>query len=172
MAEEPYKPDEQLLSQAHPAFRYIVSVDGMPFAAFTECTLPGLEWDVEELKEGGLNTRVHQLLGRRKATRLILKYGVCKDLFWQWYTDLLSEKFDEKRNQKNISIQLLDVQFKPIAGWHIKDAYPIKWGGPQLRADANSIAIQTLEFACGAITLDDVGAKAPEEKKALPLRQN
>ncbi len=158
--EEDFKPDEKLLAQAHPAFRFVVKLDGIAFGAFTECTLPTLEWEIEEVKEGGLNTRIHQLPGRRKSTRLTLKYGVCKDELWAWYKEVMSEKFETK----NITVELLDVSSYTVAGWYIQAAYPVKWTGPQLQASSTAIAIQTLEFACGEITLDPKDMKAPSKK--------
>ena len=41
-----------LTEQANPAFRFVVDVEGERQAAFTECVLPTLEWEVEEIKEG------------------------------------------------------------------------------------------------------------------------
>ena len=69
-----------------PAFRFVVSVDGEAIGAFTECALPTVEWETEEIKEGGLNTFVHQLPGRRKANKITLKngVGVAQDLV-NWY---------------------------------------------------------------------------------------
>jgi len=156
-ANDEYKPDDKLLAQAHPAFRFVVKLNGAAFGAFTECTLPTLEWEVEEVKEGGLNTRTHQLLGRRKAARLTLKYGVCKDEIWDWYKNVLTEQIEKK----NITIELLDVSYNTIAGWYVQEAFPIKWTGPQLQTTSNTIAIQTLEFACGPISLDPKDMKAP-----------
>jgi phage tail-like protein len=37
--------------------------------------------------------------------------------------------------------------------WDIEDAYPVKWVGPELQSGSNSVAIQTLELACGAINV-------------------
>ncbi|MCB8967249.1 MAG: phage tail protein [Ardenticatenaceae bacterium] len=64
---------EQLRALTNPTFRFLVSVEGIPQGVFTECTLPSIEWEIEELKEGGLNTYVHQLPGMRRSAKLILK---------------------------------------------------------------------------------------------------
>jgi phage tail-like protein len=37
--------------------------------------------------------------------------------------------------------------------WNIENAYPAKWTGPQLKADDNTVAVETLELACGAVTI-------------------
>jgi phage tail-like protein len=133
----------------NPAFRFIVDVGGKAQAAFTECTLPSIEWEVEEVKEGGLNTFTHQLPGRRKAGRVSLKNGVGKSELMDWYIQTMGEQF----SRRAVTITLLDVAHKPVMAWNLDDAYPIKWSGPQLKSDANAVAIQTLDLACGEITV-------------------
>jgi len=141
---------QQLLAQSHVAFRYIVEIDNTRMAAFTECTLPTIEWEIEEVKEGGQNNFIHQLPGRRKASRLTLKHGVGKGLLLDWYIKALNGQFPAK----NITITLLDFARKEVASWAIENAYPIKWTGPQLKSDSNAVAIQSLEFACGTVTFE------------------
>jgi len=143
----------ELISQFHAAFRFVVTVDHNPVAAFTECTLPTIEWEVEPVKEGGLNTYVHQLPGRRKPATLTLKNGIGKSILHKWYIDMMNESF----SRKDISITLLDVHIIPVATWVCSSAYPTKWEGPQLKSDGTSVAIQSLDFACGAITFDQIG---------------
>ncbi len=136
-------------SLANAAFRFVVAVDGRSMAAFTDCTLPAIDWEIEEIKEGGLNVYTHQLPVRRKAGKISLKNGVGKSDLIQWYLDCMSETFV----RKPIAISLLDMSLKPIITWNIEEALPIRWSGPDLKSDANSIAIQTLEFVCGEISV-------------------
>lgn len=133
-----------------PGFRFIVSVDGEAIGAFTECALPTVEWETEEVKEGGLNTYVHQLPGRRKASKITLKNGVglAQDLV-NWYIDSLTEEF----SRKQVSISLMNIKRETMMTWDIENAYPTKWTGPQLKAEDNTIAIQELELACGEISI-------------------
>jgi phage tail-like protein len=140
---------DKLLAQANAVFRFVIEIDGTPEAAFIECTLPILELEVEEVKEGGLNTFVHQLPGQRKSARLILKNGVGKTSLVQWYRETMEGQI----KRKSISVRLLDSMRSEVAVWNIENAYPIKWVGPQLQASENSIAIQTLEMACGEVTV-------------------
>lgn len=137
------------------AFRFVVAIDGVPLGAFTECTLPDIAWDVEEVKEGGLNTMVHQLPGRRKAAKITLKNGVgmASDLL-TWYIMTMNEQFWRRRVTVTLlGSPLLGPLFMPVMIWHVEDAYPIRWTGPQLRTGDNTVAIQTLELACGEITV-------------------
>jgi phage tail-like protein len=141
--------DDPYHQQANPAFRFVVDVEGERQGAFTECTLPSVEWEVQELKEGGLNTYTHQLPGRRKSARLSLKNGVGKSQLLQWYLDAVGTVV----SRKPVTVTLLDLTHQPLMVWNIQDAYPIKWTGPQLKSDGNTIAIQTLELVCGEVTV-------------------
>jgi phage tail-like protein len=141
--------DPQLRAQAHAAFRFVVEVDKKAQAAFTECTLPSFELEVEEVKEGGLNTYIHQLPGRRRAVKITLKNGVGKCDLLQWYLDTLSGTVV----RKPVTLKLLDVKHVPVITWEIANAFPVKWSGPDLRTDSNTIAIQTFELAGGELTV-------------------
>jgi phage tail-like protein len=141
--------EDQIRTLTHAAFRFIVDVDGKPQAAFTECALPPIEWEVEEIKEGGLNTYVHQLPGRRKAGKVTLKNGVGKSELLDWYIKAMSEEFI----RKPVTITLLGVDRSTVMSLTMEEAYPVKWSGPQLKSDANTIAIQSLDLACGEITI-------------------
>jgi phage tail-like protein len=41
-----------------------------------------------------------------------------------------------------------------VAVWNIEEAFPVQWTGPELRASENTIAIQTLQLACGEIKVE------------------
>ncbi len=141
--------DMQIRQQANVAFRFVVKIDNEAQAAFTECTLPNLELEMEEVKEGGLNSYIHQLPGRRKSARVSLKNGVGKSKLLDWYMEAISKT----AKRKNITISLLDAHHNDVLVWHVQDAYPVKWTGPSLKSSDNSIAIQTLELVCGEVTI-------------------
>ena len=141
--------EKAAMPAVHAAFRFVVKIEGINQAVFTECTLPNIEWDVEEVKEGGLNTYIHQLPGRRKAAKVTLKNGIGTGDLLNWYRQVMSQTWE----RRPVTITLLDVAHQRVMDWSIKDAYPVKWTGPQLKADDNTIAVETLELACGEITV-------------------
>ena len=141
--------DDTLRALSTPGFRFLVDVDGEAQAAFTECNLPVVEWDVERIQEGGLNTFVHQLPSRRKPASVTLKNGVGKSALLDWYIETMGESF----KRKVVTITLLDATKTAVMSWHIEGACPVKLTGPQLKTDANAVAIQSLELLCGEITL-------------------
>lgn len=146
--------DQHMISHTHAAFRFIVDVGDKRQGVFTECTLPTVEWEVEEVKEGGLNSYVHQLPGRRKAARITLKNGIGKEELARWYIEGLTKEA-KKDYRKTVTITLLDAMHKTIMVWSIQDAYPVKWTGPQLKTDSNTIALQSLELVCGEISVSN-----------------
>ena len=134
---------------SNPVFRYVISMDGRPVAAFLECTLPNIAWEMQAVKEGGLNTHVHQLPGQRQAMTITLKNGVgLKDSMEKWYLDAMQESF----KRKVITIELHNEAGEKVAVWTAEECVPTSWTGPQLSSGGSSIAIQTFEIACGLLT--------------------
>jgi phage tail-like protein len=139
---------EEIRKTSNPAFRFVVKLGDEAIAAFTECNLPVIEWEMEEVKEGGLNTFVHMLPGRRKRPTITLKNGVgLAQKMIDWYIAGMNEQFE----YKNVTVDLLSTPGKKTMTWEITNCMPIKWTGPQLKSSDNTIAIQTLEMACGEI---------------------
>ncbi len=141
--------DDTFLKQTFPSFRFVVEIDGKAQAAFTECSLPSAEREIEEVKEGGLNSFVHQLPGMAKAVKVTLKNGIGKTELMDWYLKTLSGEFA----RKTVTISLKNSMKDAVMVWRLDEALPIKWAGPQLKSDENSIAIQTLEFICGEFSI-------------------
>ena len=136
-------------------FRFALDLgDGKGWVGvFTECKLPDVEWDVQQVKEGGQNTFIHQLPGQRKPGKVTLKYGLTKQFeLLDWYADMMSENL--KSITKTVTITLLDAQGKSVLLWNLHDAYPVKVTWPDLKAGDNTVAIQTLELACGRVEFD------------------
>jgi phage tail-like protein len=129
----------------HSAHSFVIEIGGKRMAAFTECTLPTLEIETEEIKEGGQNTYVHLLPGARKSGRVTLKRGftVERELM-KWYTDVLQGKV--KDATKSISIILFDSKSNQLGRWDFTKAYPVKWTGPTLKSDTGAVAIEQLEL--------------------------
>lgn len=144
-----------LMAETHVTFRFVVELDGQAAGAFMECTLPTLEWEVEEVKEGGVNGYIHQLPGRRKSARLTLKNGLGNNALMRWALDQLGkEKHVVHFERKSVTLKLLDSHGEPVVTWLVERAYPMKWTGPVLKTSDNTIAIQTLELACGRVVVE------------------
>lgn len=132
--------------QVHSAHSFVVELDGERVAAFSECTLPDMQLDVQEYEEGGQNEYVHMLPGRRKAGRVTLSRGLDKDAkLMTWYLDALSGNVTKAT--KSLSIIMLNTKRQPMARWDFERAIPVKWTGPTLKSEQAAVAIEKIEIA-------------------------
>ena len=126
--------------------RFVLTIGKDFVGAFTECTLPTLEFETEERKEGGMNEWAHTLIKGRKSGRMTLKRGILKNSFLlEWFNYVLIG--DMKSARMDISVILFDSMSKVVGWWYFSNAVPIKWTGPQLKSDSTAVAIETLELA-------------------------
>ncbi len=130
--------------------RFAVEFDGKIVAGFSEVTGLQVEIDVEEYREGGLNGYIHRFAGKaRYPARLVLKHGFFDSReMWKWQNGII----EGNMQRKNVSIVLHNDQGDEKARWNIKKAYPVKWSGPDFRAQAAEIALETLELVHNGFT--------------------
>lgn len=125
--------------------RFVVEINNQRMAAFTECTLPNLEIEVAEQKEGGQNEYVHMLPVRRKSGRLTLKSGLTNNAdLLKMYLKALDGNVKDATCK--LSVVMLDRKSKELARWDFGQAIPVKWSGPQMKSDQTAVLIETLEF--------------------------
>ena len=126
------------------SFRFLVEIDNLVVGGFSEISGLQVETEIEEYREGGNNTFVHKLPKFSKYPNLTLKRGLTDStVLWNWYQEVVSGTIE----RKNGSIILLDYAGSEKWRWNFIQAYPVKWGGPDLKADSNTFAIETLELA-------------------------
>lgn len=126
------------------SFRFSVEIEGITVAQVSEVTGLTLETETESYEEGGVNDFVHQLPKRTKYQHITLKRGITdKEDMWSWYQDVVSGKF----RRKDGAIVLKSVNNEDKWRWNFVKAYPVKWTGPELKADSNTVAFETIELA-------------------------
>ena len=131
--------------EQHAAFRFMVSVDGINYAAFTEFTLPSLQMETTDIKEGGQNTFSHKLPVRVTVGSATLRQGVSDNFdLLNWYMDMLHG--DIQAATRQVTVVMFSTSEQPLMTWTFRNAYPVKWGGPTFKADSNSVAVEELEF--------------------------
>lgn len=127
-------------------FNFLVEIDGIAQASFSECTGLRVEVDVIEYREGGDDlSSVRKLPGRSKVGDITLKRGITKSKELQ---DWLEAVLKGVTDRKDGVIILLDDERKPIARWKFFNAFPRKWEGPNLDAKGSDVAIETLTLCC------------------------
>jgi phage tail-like protein len=127
------------------AFNFLVEVEGLVVGGFSEVRGLQVEIEVKDYREGGLNDYIHKLAGpTRYPSNLVLKRGLTDiDSLWRWHQDVRQGKVE----RRNGTVYLLDSRRLPLMWWDFKEAYPVKWVGPELRADSNAVAVETVELA-------------------------
>jgi len=128
------------------ASRFYVEIDGIINAFFTECTGLQVTTEVYEYKEGGVNTHTHKLPVRTSFSNITLKRGMAhSDEFWLWYNFTI--RGQPKRKNFSIILYANSTPGEEVMRWNITGAYPIKWGGPDLKAsDSQGFAIESIEL--------------------------
>jgi phage tail-like protein len=125
-------------------FSFLVEIDGITQAGFSDCTGFGASTDPIEYREGGENRTVRKLPGMTKYNNITLKWGITDSReLYDWYRDVVNGKIE----RKNGSIILLDLQGQEVLRWNFFNGWPSKWDGPDFTAKGNDVAIETLEIA-------------------------
>ena len=128
-----------------PKFHFLVQWGGSK-GGFTEVT--GLEVSNEaiEYREGS-SPEYHKIKmpGMPKYSNITIKRGTFtgdKD-FYVWMNDISLNKVE----RRDLTISLLNEDHEPVMTWKIKNAFPVKVQGSDLKSDGNEVAIETLEVA-------------------------
>ena len=125
-------------------FSFLVEIDGITQAGFSDASGFGASTDPIEYREGGETKTVRKLPGLTKYTNITLKWGLTDSReLYDWYKDVVNGKIERKSG----SIILLDLEGNEKVRWNFFEAWPTKWDGPDFTAKGNDVAIETLELA-------------------------
>ena len=155
----------ELLTEPLLKYRFIVTLDPgdaylppaqallLPLVAagaFQEVTGLGAQLEVVSYPEGGRNDSVHQLPLRHSWNRITLKRGVVRDrLLWNWYQTGLNDSLGARRDG---AVIVLDRTGVPAMAWAFHGGLAAKWSGPDLHAEQNAVAIESMEIAHEGLT--------------------
>lgn len=137
-------PDAAARNDPAPAFRFTVRFDNFPPGGFTDCTGLQMETEVQEYREGGVNTHTWRFATRSKQSNLTLKRGIVNKALWDWYQDIARGKMQFR----NGTILVHDPSgSKDLIEFQILQAFPVKFSGPELSGLQNNLAVESVEFA-------------------------
>ncbi|MDW3211153.1 MAG: phage tail protein [Reichenbachiella sp.] len=114
--------------------------------AFQEVS--GLEAETQVIEYRASNSTLFSTIkmpGIAKYGNVTMKRGIfVKDnSFWSWYSQI---KMNTIKRQ-TVTIKLLDENGKPTMTWTLKNAWPTKITGTDLKSDGNEVAVDTIEIA-------------------------
>jgi phage tail-like protein len=133
------------------AHSFTVEIDGLIVGGFAEVS--GLNAKVETVKipNGGQNSYEEQRINGAKYPNLILKRGLTTaDMLWLWYGDVVTGKIE----RHNGSIVLMTKDLLELWRWDFRDAYPVSWTGPSLKADQSVVAFESIELVHRGLSKD------------------
>lgn len=86
---------------------------------------------------------MHHFVGPTKYPLLMLKHGITQiGGLWNWHQDVTQGII----NRKNGAIYLLDRLRIPVMCWNFREAFPVKYKGPDFRADSATVAFESVEL--------------------------
>jgi phage tail-like protein len=131
-------------------YNFIVEVEGLTVAGFTEVGGLTMEQDVIEYREGSDTATARKLPGLRKYGNVTLKRGFTqsRDL-WEWRKTTI----DGVTERKAGAVILRDEAGEPRLRWEFREGWISKYEGPALKSTANEAAIESIEIAVEDLAL-------------------
>jgi phage tail-like protein len=125
--------------------RFLVEIDGIVQAGFTDASGFGSAVEVVEYREGGDAATVRKLPGRVTYPDITLRWGLTDSReLYDWHLSAVNGRIE----RKNGSIILLDSTGQEKVRWNFFGAWPSRWDGADFSARANDAAIETLTVTC------------------------
>jgi phage tail-like protein len=130
-------------------FNFLVEIDGVTVAGFSEVSGLTTDTNIIEYREGNdPHGTVQKQPGIMKYNNLVLKNGITADkarVLWTWRKKVIDGNSKDARTTG--AIILLDESRAPALRWNFREGWPSKWEGPALNAKTSEVAIETLEIA-------------------------
>ncbi len=124
--------------------------------AFQEVS--GLEAETQIIEYRGSNSPEYSTVkmpGIAKYGNVTMKRGIFTNdnLFWNWYDKINMNTIE----RQTVVIKLLDEKNGVAVKWTLKNAWPTKITGTDLKSDGNEVAVDTIEIAHEGLTIANPG---------------
>ncbi|QHS63686.1 phage tail protein [Chitinophaga agri] len=140
-----------------PKFHFQVEWGGKNIG-FTEVTGLTVETEAIEYRHGA-SPEYHKTKqpGLKKYSNITLKRGTFQsdNEYFDWWQETVFFQEQNGKYRRNITISLLDEMHKPIIVWKVKNAWPIKVQSADLKADANEIAVESVELVHEGLVIEN-----------------
>ena len=124
-------------------FNFKLEIEGITVAGFSEVTGLNQESNVIDYREGQEGITPRKLPGLNKFGNITLKRGISTDTsVYTWRKTVT----DGDIERKNASIVLHNEKHDEVVRWNLVNAWPSKYVGPDLKANANEVAIESIEL--------------------------
>ena len=127
-------------------FRYLVEIDGITQAGFSDVTIPHSEQAPIEYREGNEPPTARKQPGLIKYGNVSLKWGITDSMeLYNWRK--LVENGKAKEYRRNMAIILIDEEGNPKSRWEFSEAWPTKYDAPDFKGSGNEISIESIDIA-------------------------
>jgi phage tail-like protein len=130
------------------AARFSVTIDGYEIASFSE--LAGITTEVKPvdfLESSDKEVIFKKLPGTRLPPTIILKRGKNAGMeLWAWHEAVLNGDIVAAR--KSASLVMYNTDGKPVARYHMENAWPAKIEIGALKAGASEVLMETVTIVC------------------------
>jgi len=130
----------------------VTGLGGSGVNYFHEVSGLDTETQIIEYRHGNSNVfSPIKMPGLAKVGNVTLKKGVfvSDNTFWAWYSTIKMNTI----KRVNVTISLFDESGKATMVWTLTNAWPTKIQATDLKADANEVAIETIELAYETLTI-------------------
>lgn len=121
---------------------------------FTEVSGLDVETEVIEYREGN-NMQYNKLKmpGMIKYSNVTLKRGIFigDNNYFEWWNSVKLNTIE----RRDIIVSLLNEEHEPVVVWKIKNAWPVKVQGTDLKGDANEVAIESIEIVHEGLSIQN-----------------
>ena len=136
-----------------PKFHFSVDIGARTDISFQEVS--GLDTETQPIDYRHGNSKDFSLIkmpGLAQFTNITLKKGIFvnDNEFWNWYDQIQMNTIE----RQPVTIKLLDENGSPTMIWKLKNAWPTKIQGTDLKSDANEVAVETLEIVHEGLTIE------------------
>jgi phage tail-like protein len=133
-------------------FNFVVDFGDQTIAAFTEVSGLTGDGDGVDYREGtDKANNVRKLVGLRKFPNVTLKRGYTRNnKLWLWYANIANGVADRRDG----TITLLDEARTAVLRWKISAAWVNNIKGPDFKAAANDVALESVELCHEGLSLE------------------
>jgi phage tail-like protein len=126
--------------------RFLLEVDGIAEAAFSEATIPEASAGVVEYREGNEPPTNRKLKGLNSYGNITLSKGVTESTeLYDWWVQVEQGKLEEARRD-NAAIVILDEEGNPGPRYQFRNVWISQYDAPDLDASGDAVAIESLEL--------------------------
>ena len=134
--------------EAITASRFSITIDGYEIAAFSELQGITTQVDVVDfLQSSDKEVMLTKLPAKRTPPTVILKRGKNNSMeLWSWHEAVLAG--DMAAARKSCSLVMYNTDGKPVARYHMENAWPAKIEIGGLKAGASEVLMESVTVVC------------------------